>query len=1100
MEYSLALDIGIASVGWAVVDENREILELGSNLFPEANPANNVERRTNREGRRLKRRQKTRITDFEKLWKNYGFEEPVSDPDLLIEVRVKGLREEITLDELFFVLRSALKHRGISYLEDALESEETVGNDYKKGLLENQNALKNKFPCEIQYERYKKYGEYRGNINVVEDNGEKIILSNVFTVGAYKNELKKILETQKNYNDKVTDEFINKYMEIFLRKREYYVGPGNELSRTDYGRYTTKLDENGNYITEENIFEKLIGKCSVYKDELRASGASYTAQEYNLLNDLCTYTVNGRKLTKEEKIDIVKTVKESNTVNMRKIISQVIGEKIDSLTGVRIDKNDKEIFFKFEQYKKMKKELEEVDYDIDDLKKEEIDAIADVLTLNTEHDAIINALKKKNIPLSEEAMEKMVSLRRSNGSLFSKWQSFSLKIMNEIIPAMYEEPKNQMQVLTDMGIFKNKGEKMKGLSKIPYKEVIEEIYNPVVVRSVRVAVQITNAVIKKYGTLKRIVIEMPRDSNGEEQKKRIKDLQRNNENEWSLVEKEVEKHGIKLTDVDFKQNDKLSMKLKLWYEQNGTCPYSGKKINVDDLINNNNLFEIDHIIPKSISFDDSRNNKVLVYSTENQKKGNETPFHYLNNIGRDWDYIKYKSFVLQNYKDKKYKKKKENLLFEEDITKIEVLKGFINRNINDTRYASRVILNTFQDYFKANEKDTKVKVIKGSFTHQMRVKFKLKKDRDEDNSHHAIDAVLICYSNMGYEAYRDELETGIDFETGEIIDQDKYDKFTSERSYDELMYQNRLHSMKKNIALAKEKVKYWYMVDKKVNRGLCNQTIRGGREYNGKIYKINKYNIYSDTDVKNMIKKIKSGKQDTILMYRNDRQTYDDMINIIDNYKDATNPFKEYEKETGDYFRKYSKKHNGPRVNSVKYTDGEVNSCIDISHKYGFERGSKRVFLEQLNPYRADVFYDEKNNHYYIVGIKYSDIKCEGKNYVISEERYEEILRSENVISEGEHLSDMNLKGIVYKFSLYKNDFIEYEKNGDNNLERFLSRTMPKKMNYIETKPIEASKFEKQNRVGLNKTKRIRKFNVDILGNKYLVETEKFSLIIDGIR
>ena len=51
------------------------------------------------------------------------------------------------------------------------------------------------------------------------------------------------------------DGAFSEYITIFKRKREYYIGPGNELSRTDYGIYTTKLDENGKYHTDDNIFE-----------------------------------------------------------------------------------------------------------------------------------------------------------------------------------------------------------------------------------------------------------------------------------------------------------------------------------------------------------------------------------------------------------------------------------------------------------------------------------------------------------------------------------------------------------------------------------------------------------------------------------------------------------------------------------------------------------------------------------------------------------------------------------------------------------------------------------------------------------------------------
>lgn len=130
-------------------------------------------------------------------------------------------------------------------------------------------------------------------------------------------------------------------------KRKYYEGPGNEQSRTDYGKYTTKLNpETGEYVTEENIFEKLIGKCSVYPKEMRASAASYTAQIYNMLNDLNNLTINGRKLEYREKKSIVEEVQKASSVNMLKIIKKVINEDITTIEGARKDKNDKEIFHK----------------------------------------------------------------------------------------------------------------------------------------------------------------------------------------------------------------------------------------------------------------------------------------------------------------------------------------------------------------------------------------------------------------------------------------------------------------------------------------------------------------------------------------------------------------------------------------------------------------------------------------------------------------------------------------------------------------------------------------------------------------------------------
>ncbi|MBR3646279.1 MAG: type II CRISPR RNA-guided endonuclease Cas9 [Lachnospiraceae bacterium] len=311
MKYSVAFDIGVASVGMAVVDEDDNIVEAVSNLFSEADAASNVERRNFRGGRRLKRRQKTRINDFKKLWKESGFVIPDKLKIDTVVLRNKALNKKLSTDELYSVLLAMLKHRGISYLDDAID--ESKGGNYAKAIAINQRELTEKYPCEIQLERLEKYGKYRGDITILLE-GEEIHYSNVFTKSAYKNELLAIMDFQSSQNDKITKKFVEDYIKIWERKREYYIGPGNEKSRTDYGIYSTRKDENGNYVTDENIFEKLIGKCSVYPEEFRGAGASYTAQEFNLLNDLNNLIVNNVKLEEDEKRKIVEIVKSSNVV------------------------------------------------------------------------------------------------------------------------------------------------------------------------------------------------------------------------------------------------------------------------------------------------------------------------------------------------------------------------------------------------------------------------------------------------------------------------------------------------------------------------------------------------------------------------------------------------------------------------------------------------------------------------------------------------------------------------------------------------------------------------------------------------------------------
>lgn len=1101
MGYILALDIGIASVGWAVIDkETEKVIEAGSNLFPEATAANNQVRRSMRQARRLKRRERTRLNDFDRLWVHWEFNKPQDRDNDIVSLKVKALREEISMDELYLILYNYLKHRGISYLEDADDGTSTSGSAYTNGLLLNKKELETAFPCEIQYDRLLKVGKYRGQTQGTTEDGEKIELSNVFTVSAYRKEIIQIFETQKKYHKELTDEFCDVYLLLFNRKRKYYEGPGNEKSRTDYGKYTTRVGEDGEYITEKNIFEKLIGKCSVYPEELRAAAASYTAQEFNVLNDLNNLTINGRGLDEEEKRSIVEILKTSNSINMRKIISGVIGEKIVEFHGARIDKDEKEIFHKFEIYNKMRKALADVEVDITVFSREELDEIGHILTINTDKDSMMEAFDASSLELENCAKECLIGLRKSNGALFSKWHSFSLKILNELIPEMYAQLKEQMTLLTEMGIWKGKAEDFAGAKYIPIDSANEDIFNPVVCRSTRISFRILNALIKKYEVLDEVVIEMPRDRNSDEEKKRIKDAQNTNEKEILFIEKKLaDGYGMRLKKADFSAQKELKLKLRLWNEQDGVCLYSGRAIKPSDLINHPEMFEIDHIIPRSISFDDSRSNKVLVYRTENQKKGNQTPYYYLMHTNREWTFDEYKAMVIALSKKKEYaipRKKVQNLLFSEDIKKIEVLKGFINRNINDTRYASRVVLNTIQSYFKAKGTDTKVHIIRGGYTHQMRVNMKLDKNRDANCSHHAVDAMLIAYSRLGYEGYRKLQGTFIDFETGEILNEQMWTENMSDDIYVDYLYGTKWLHIRNEITRAEKEIKYWWYVDKKSNRRLCNQTIRGTRDYDGKTYKINSLDIRTKEGVE-IFKKLalSNAEKDKarLLVYKNDRRTFDELVYILRDYSDSKNPFVQYEKETGDCVRKYAKKHNGPRIDKLKYTDGEVGACIDISHKYGHEKGSKKVILESLVPYRMDVYFNEEQDAYYLVGVKQSDVKYEKGKYILDENAYAATLVNEKMIKHGQTRMDLESLGFEFRLSFYENDIIEYEKDGQIFIERFKSRTKPNVRNYVETKPVDKAKFEGQNQVGLSKTKSIKKYRMDILGNYYLCEKEEFS-------
>lgn len=1113
MGYIFGLDIGVASVGVAVINnQTLEIEEVVSDLFESADASKNVERRSARQSRRLQRRRKNRVSDFNRLWIKSGYDIPEDNDENILLLRNEGIKKALSEKELYYVLRYMLQHRGISYLEDALGEEEVKGS-YQKGIALNQKESENLLPCEIQQERMIRYGQYRGQYEITEEDGSKVTLSNIFTTSSYIKELNKLFEVQQKHG-LVNEEFVNQYMEIFRRKRKYYEGPGNELSRTDYGKYTTKKNDDGKYITEKNIFEKLIGKCSVYKNEFRAAGASYTAQEFNILNDLNNITVDGKKLSKEQKVSIIESIKSANRVSVEKIIGDCIGNKKPFIEGARIDKNGKHIYHSFEQYNKMRKAFELINFDIAELSVDELDEIGRILTINTEKEGIEEAFKESKVSLTEEQINALIDLRRKNSLAFNKWQSLSVRAMRELIPDLYERSVNQMVLLTEKGIFKEKENEFAKSVYIPKEIIISEIYNPVVKRSVSVALDALNALIKKYGYPDDVVVEMPRDKNEDEQKDRIKKFQKNRENELKEIKNKLkQEYNIELTDEYFRKHKGLELQLKLWVEQEEKCPYSGKYININDLLYHHDMFEVDHIIPLSISYDDGRNNKVLVYREENQSKRNNTPMVYLANVNRDYDVHEFMDYVLKN---KKFPpKKKSNLLYGEDITKIDVVKGFINRNLNDTRYASRSILNAIQLYFSSRDCNTTVRVINGTVTHQLRNRLKLEKDRDKSYSHHAIDAAIICYTQLGLLKFKEIQSKFIDFDN-EVYKEADIQSCYDEKYYDEALFsqvlkiRNNLKNaegdpqttvVSRGIYAESEKnngiVKYHHRVDKKANRGLSNATIYGTRNINNKIYKIVSYDIRDNKDVDSIRKIIAGGKQEYFLMYKNDPKTFEMLMSIYEQFNDEKNPFVAFEQETGEKIRKYSKKHNGPVIKKIKYADSEVGSCIDISANYGYNKDDKKVIMDTLKPYRADLYYNRRNNNYRIIGVKYADFKFVKGRYILDEASYEDILVKEEILKPGMKITDLESEGYEFRLSFYKNDIIQYEKDGDVYKERFLSRTMPKQKNYIETKPIVAAAYEKRIPIGLTKAKNIGKIYTDILGNEKIVYKERFKLSID---
>lgn len=1107
----LGLDIGITSVGYGIIDiDSGFCLDYGVRLFKEGTAANNEGRRSSRGRRRLTRRKENRIHDMKTLLQENGIMEKDYKPiNNVYEIRCKGLHEKLNNQELTSAILHITKHRG-SVLETVDDDEEASADAQKSKEVLSANSRelrKGKYLCEVQMERLKN-GKVRGH-------------SNNFKTEDYVKELREILNHQ-NLEESLCDKIIS----IVQRRRAYYEGPGSKKSPTPYGRF---IEENGQ-IKQIDLIEKMIGKCSVFPDELRAPKMSVTAELFNFLNDLNNISVKNEKLTKEEKDLILDHIDKKGTIKL-KDLAKVIGVKESDVTGFRIDSKDNPIFTEFKGYKKIKKIFKENGESVSLKDYEKLDYAIDIITKKKGIEERKESLIHSDFEYSNSVIE---ALAITTG--FTGYHSLSFKAMRMLNEELYQTSMNQMQLLHELKLFDKNRASFKGKKNIEADP--EAILSPVAKRAQNECFKVVNALRKEYGEFDSIVVEMTRDKNSVERKKRIKDSQKRFEENNKAVTKLLKEHGL---DPD-KVNGKTKTKIRLYLQQEGKSAYTLQTLDLTRLIKDDTYTEIDHIIPLSISLDDSLQNKVLALHSENQVKGNLTPIMAYQNgkfNGMGTTITDFKTFVLSN---RNYsRKKRNNLLFEKDINKYDVIKEFINRNMIDTSYANRVVLNTLQDYFKDNEIDTKVHTINGRLTDLFRKRINLPKDRDEDYLHHAIDALIVASIKKlrllnGYLAKYD-LDTIYDEMTGEIKDipddkallDPKYFSFILDLKtiYDESnKYYNGIIPRDK---MTFNPIKISHKVDTKPNRQIADETIYSTRKIDGADMLIQKYPDKKNPDIygkkfTNLAEDIINGKSDKYLMAKHDPQTFQKFVDIVmdhfETYKDSTefykkdkkgqykivgdNPLYIYKEQFGPV-TKYAKKNNGPVVNSLKYVQEKLGNHIDISKNYDTQ--NKKVILKQISPYRTDI-YKCQDGKYRFVTVRYKDVfyKQSTNTYVIDKEWYEKEKQRKNISDKDEFQFSMHRDELI-GVSKKENQKYIYDSSTENEgITRYydgetleilkFTATNDDTQGTIEVKPT-YTYCKKRLRPGVGTFAIVKKYSTDVLGNIYEVKNSKLKLEFD---
>jgi len=314
-----------------------------------------------------------------------------------------------------------------------------------------------------------------------------------------------------------------------------------------------------------------------------------------------------------------------------------------------------------------------------------------------------------------------------------------------------------------------------------------DLRNPVVERSLTELRRVVNAVIRKYGKPGIIRLEMAREMKlSANRKKEI--IKRNRD-----LEKQREKAAEKIRDVfpGMTPGRTDTTKVLLAEECGWRCPYTGRSISIRTLFGPHPQFDIEHIIPRSRSLDDSFLNKTLCYHEENRNvKRNRTPYEAYHGTPR-YDEI-LDRVAKFNGRLAKEKLRRFRMTPEEVEDRFA---DFTQRQLNDTRYAAKEAAAYLGMLYGGSvtsiDGRKRVQVLSGGLTYKVRSAYNLNgilNDGDvktrNDHRHHAVDAIAIGMTSPGMvkklTEIAKELENRRDyirFGTGKGILPDKWNTF-----------------------------------------------------------------------------------------------------------------------------------------------------------------------------------------------------------------------------------------------------------------------------------------------------------------------------------
>ena len=727
----LGLDLGITSIGWALVNidnkdsKNSEILGSGVRIFtiaehPKDGKSLALPRREARGARRTTKRKAQKIRAIKRTLIENKIITKSELENLFIgnigqkdvwDLRRDALYRELNNRELSRIMIHIAKHRGYASNRKSEEPADSEGKAVLSGISHNKEILKAK--------KYQTVGEYISS-KVKKRNG-------------------KDSEGKLNYDNSISREMLIDEIEIIFAKQKAF---GNEFVTAELLQTYKKI------AFEQRALKSvahMVANCPFEVDEKRASKSSYTFEMFRALQKLKNLRVlneDGYEMPLifeqiEQVIVKAKTTKTFTYKTFKTLFPQYKEMQIKGLnyfdhkTG-EIKEPEKVKFLDFSAYQKIQKAIQSVDnlyWSTIENDSTVLDAITTILT--TEKDDKESMKQLLEIVESEKVCQSLISLS------FSGFGHLSNKALKKIIPHL-ESGSDYDKACEKAGYdFKAifKGDKTLILPPLSEQENLE-MTNPVVKRAVAQMRLVYNAIARKYGAIDAVHVEFTRDiKKSHDDRRKIEKEQGKFRDAKDEARKEAEEI------LGHEPNAKELLKFRLWKEQNNECVYSGKYINPITL-QDPYATEVDHVLPYSRSMDDSLNNKVLCFTKENQEKGSQIPCEYMSAD-------KFYEFEVRVNGYKNIKQAKKSRLLKKSFDESGEI-AFKDRNKNDISYISKFVKNYMEAHieFKESKMKRHIFTMNGMLTTQLRYKWGVGDKNRNNHLHHAEDALILAFSTQ----------------------------------------------------------------------------------------------------------------------------------------------------------------------------------------------------------------------------------------------------------------------------------------------------------------------------------------------------------------